>query len=343
MQFSSRRQFLCQMAGAGSALAFGITEWQRLLAAEAGAAPSGLQVFSRNGWALGSDVKITVLAAEAKLAGRAIAAAFDELDVVEQQMSLYRADSQLCRLNRDGFLERPHPYLVEVLQCATEVSERTDGAFDVTVQPLWALFAASKAKGRLPTTAEIDRVRQAVDWRQVEASPTQVRLRGKGTAITLNGIAQGFATDRATAAIRSHGIDHALIQAGEIGALGHKQDGDAWTVGIQHPREPDAYVSLAKLSNRCLATSGDYATRFSDDYLHHHIFDPATGRSPQALASVSIAAASGMQADALSTAAFVLGPQRGLDLVRATPGADALLVLKDGLILMTDGFPTAES
>ena len=109
--------------------------------------------------------------------------------------------------------------------------------------------------------------------------------------------------------------------------------------GIQHPRNEDAYIALARLSGRCLATSGDYATAFADDYSQHHLFDPHTGRSPTALSSVSIAAASAMQADALSTAVFVLGPDAGLELVKTEPSCDALLVLNNGRTLVTEGFP----
>ena len=155
----------------------------------------------------------------------------------------------------------------------------------------------------------------------------------------MNGIAQGYAADRAAAALNRHGIRHALINTGEVNALGRKSNDTAWTVGIQHPRREDAYISLARLAGRCLATSGDYATTFSSDFQHHHLFDPRSGRSPTHVSSVSIAAPSALQADALSTAVFVLGPERGLELVQAFRGADALLVKKDGSALATNGFP----
>ena len=159
--------------------------------------------------------------------------------------------------------------------------------------------------------------------------------------MTLNGIAQGFAADRAMAALRRHGIGHALVDAGEIGTLGGRDASEPWKVGIQHPRRQDAYIEIAKLDGRCLSTSGDYATSFDEDHRDHHIFDPHTGRSPAAFSSVTIAAPTATQADALSTAVFVLGPERGLDLVRSSPSVDALLVLKDGRTLATDGFPAA--
>ena len=126
---------------------------------------------------------------------------------------------------------------------------------------------------------------------------------------------------------------------GEINALGSKPEAVGWKVGIQHPRREESYLALAQLQGRCLATSGDYATIFSPDYKSHHIFDPHTGRSPAQLASVSVAARTGMEADALSTALFVLGPERGLKLLQHTPGADALLVTKAGRTLRTAKFP----
>jgi thiamine biosynthesis lipoprotein len=165
-----------------------------------------------------------------------------------------------------------------------------------------------------------------------------VQLEGEGTAITLNGIAQGFAADRAAAAIKARGVKHALINTGEMSALGQSAEGDDWKIGIQHPRREDAFISLAKLADRCLATSGDYETTFSDDFRWNHLFDPRTGRSPAELSSVSVVAKTALDADALSTAAFVLGAEQGARLVERFD-ADALFVLKNGRTLATKGFP----
>jgi thiamine biosynthesis lipoprotein len=282
---------------------------------------------------------MTVLHPDRQMAKRALSAALDELKQVEQLMSLYLPESQLSRLNRDGVVSDPHPYLVDVLSRSRAMSQASGGAFDVTVQPLWELFAEAKKCRRLPDPGAIDAARAKVDWRRVEVSPARIQVSGKATKVTLNGIAQGFAADRAMDALRRHGIEHALVNTGEIGTQGDKSAGRPWVVGIRHPRREDAHLALAGLAGRCLATSGDYATRFSDDYRNHHIFDPATGRSPTALASVSVAAPTAVEADALSTAVFVLGVERGLALVRSTDGADAFLVLKDGRTLATEGFP----
>jgi thiamine biosynthesis lipoprotein len=283
---------------------------------------------------------MTALHQDRRTAAAAVDAAFAELELVEELMSIYRPQSQLSRLNRDGVLDSPHPYIVAVLRYAQDLAERTEGAFDVTVQPLWSVYRHAARRGELPQERELAAARAMVGWRRLSVTAERLTLEG-GAQITLNGIAQGFAADCALRALRSLGVEHALVDTGELGALGRKANGEKWTVGIQHPRVPDAYISLAQLQRRFLATSGDYATTFSPDFRNHHLFDPRTGRSPEEPASVTIAATTAMEADALSTAVFVLGPERGADLVRRTPGADALLVLKDGAILATDGFPIA--
>ena len=298
-----------------------------------------LPVLTRKTHALGTNVTLTVLHPDEQAAAVAIEASFGALQLVEQVMSLYQPASQLAQLNRNRVLLDPHPHLVTVLRVARAMSQRTEGAFDVTVQPLWQLYREAHTRGDLPSPAEVEQTRRLVGWRNVEISSRAIKLQGKGTAITLNGIAQGFAADLVRKTLRDHGVQHALIDTGELSAMKCQSDASGWQVGIQHPRLEDAYVSLAQLADRCLATSGDYATTFSADYRHNHLLDPHTGRSPTELSSVSIAARTALEADALSTAAFVLGAEEGLRLINDTAGADALFVLKDGHSLATAGFP----
>jgi thiamine biosynthesis lipoprotein len=326
----NRRRLL--LAGAGGLAGLGLLA--KAIRSDSGA----LQPVRRTSLALGTHVTMLALHASLGTAERALSAAFDELERVERSMSLYRPDSDISRLNRAGFLERPHPYLLSVLLRARQISIWSDGAFDVTVQPLWELYAGALEHGSLPDHAAIAATRARVDYRRIEMTPERVRLR-PGTAITLNGIAQGFAADRALAAMRAHGIEHALVDAGELGALGHKGPGAPWIAGIRHPRRPDMLLGSGPLDGRCMATSGDYEMSFTADHSCNHIFNPATGRSPRALSSVTVLARSGMDADALSTAAFVLGPEPGVRLLKRWPDADALFVLKDQSVLVTDGFP----
>jgi len=298
-------------------------------------------IFVRTGRALGTAVSISVLHHDQQVADRATAEAFAELGRIEDVLSLYRPDSQVSRLNREGVLEDAHLHLQKVLTASLTMSRQTGGAFDVTVQPLWETYAAAAGLTRLPADEEIEAARRRVDWREISLSGSRVELRRPGMAVTFNGIAQGYATDRVKAVLQEQGIRQALVDIGEIGAMGEKPGGEPWKVGIQHPRVADAYVCVAQLKERSLATSGDYATIFSEDHRDHHIFDPATGRSPTEFASVSVAATTTMAADALSTAIFVLGYGKGMELTRSTPGADVLFVFKDGSVMSTEGFPRA--
>ncbi len=325
---TGRRRFLFLVGGAGGLAALGLLSRSH-----------GLHKVERASRALGASVSITALHEDPAAAEAAVAEAFAELERIEQIMSLYRPESELCRLNREGVLENPHPYLVEVLEGARATAERSGGAFDATVQPLWELYARAQKEGRLPSDDAIRAAQARVDWSRVEISRRRIRLAGDGMAITLNGIAQGYASDRVRTVLRDREVRHALVNTGEFAVLGRREDGERWTVGIQHPRRPDAYLALAALEDRFLSTSGDYATWFTEDFLHHHIFDPRTGLSPTELSSVTVLARTGMLSDALTKVVFVQGLQKGMDYIRATPGADALAVLKDGRTVATEGFP----
>lgn len=299
------------------------------------------------GRAFGAAATITVLHDDGDLARQAAEAAWRELERVEALLSIYRPDSAVSRLNAAGRLERPPSELVEVLHAAADMSRRSDGAFDVTVQPLWELYSAARRLGQRPTQDAESASLARVDWRRVKIAAHFIELvpnaAGERPRITLNGIAQGYVTDRVRATLNAHGVTHALLDTGEMGTLGGKTTSEPWRVGIQHPRDPDAFIALADLRGRCLATSGDYATPLSDDFSRHHVFDPRTGRSPAELASVSIVAPTATAADALSTAVMVAGWERGQELIARSPEAAALLVAKDGRVATTHGFPLATS
>ncbi len=293
-----------------------------------------LQEFPAAGFAFGTTISLRVLHDDEAVARTALAEAIAAVQAVDRLMSLHRADSQLSLLNRDGELQHPDPRFVKVLRHAQALSAATDGAFDVTVQPLWLA-----ATGQADTDAALRRV----DWRRLHVSDSAVRLSAPGMAVTLNGIAQGFGADVALAALRAHGIAHALLDTGEFATLGARDDGQPWTLGIRDPRDPAALAHALQADGRCLATSGDYGTPFRPDFSRHHIVDPKTGRSPQELASVSVLAPTGMQADALSTACMVLGAGASLQLAARLPGVDLLAIAKDGTLHRSPGFPSLPS
>ncbi len=273
---------------------------------------------------------------EAKLTA-ALDDAVAALQRIEQQMSLYRADSALSRLNRDGRLDAPPAELRELLALALDIARRSDGAFDPTVQPLWLAFAGAQSQGRLPTRDEVAAARALVDWRGLRLTHDGVaRLAATGMGVTLNGIAQGYAADRVRAVLQRHGIRHALVDAGEYAMTGRNPNGERWTLGIADPRMDGRLVARLFADGRCVATSGDDQTTFSADHRHHHIFDPHTGWSPPDIAGVTVAAPTGALADALTKMFFIAGPARAAAVARAW-GVDALWIDKSGRWAATPG------
>ena len=261
---------------------------------------------------------------------RALDDAVAALQRIEAQMSLFRDDSALSRLNREGTLASPPRELRELLVIARDVASRSDGAFDPTVQPLWLAFAGAQANGRLPTSAEVGAARARVDWRDLLlAADGGVRLARPGMGVTLNGIAQGYAADRVRAVLMRHGIRHALVDAGEYAMVGHNPQGERWTLGIADPHAQVRLIARLFADGRCVATSGDDQTSFSADHRHHHIFDPHTGYSPPDMSGVTVAAPTGALADALTKVFFVAGPDRARALARHW-NVDALWIDKKG-------------
>jgi thiamine biosynthesis lipoprotein len=158
-------------------------------------------------------------------------------------------------------------------------------------------------------------------------------------AITLNGLAQGYAADLALAAVRAHGVHNALLDTGEFIGAGSRDGRHPWTLGVPDPRAPARIAATLPLRGRSVATSGDYASAFTPDLVHHHILDPATGDSPRDLASVTVLAPTGIEADGLSTAFMVLGARTAHLLAARLPDVDLMTINKRGVVWKSPGFP----
>lgn len=293
-----------------------------------------LHTYTDAGLVFGTTVSIRVLHDDETTARTALAAALAALRDVDRLMSIYRADSQVGRLNRDGYLSHPDSRLLQVLRTAQMLAQKTDGAFDVTVQPLWQ--AANE--GRVST-----KLFPRIGWQKLAISDHELRFRHPNMAMTLNGIAQGYGADQALSVLKQHGIRHALLDTGEFASLGTNEAGDPWMLAVRDPRNASAFAQVLAADGRCLATSGDYETRFADDFSEHHIIDPHTGKSPTTLAAVSVLAPTGLLADGLSTAFMVLGTEKSLALAATWPDVDVMCITKTGVIHRSSGFPRADT
>ncbi len=299
----TRRRFITITASAvGAALIPPVT----MIGSAHGQIPDQLagQAQYWRGIALGAEASLTLNGHDPSRARIAIDAALDEISRLEKVFSLFRDDSALSRLNRDGVLEAPPLDLVVCLNEAKRYWRVTNGAFDATVQPLWALygehFSTSGADPHGPQDTDIAVARSLVDFGSVSLASNEIKFAKPGMALTLNGIAQGYITDKVTDLLRLHGFDHVLVNMGEIRALGGKADGTPWQVAINRTDQ------IVDIRNQAIATSGGYGTRFDEAGRYHHLLNPLSGRSANQWSSISVIAPTATMADGLSTAFYSL-------------------------------------
>lgn len=297
-----------------------------LTLAGAGGAHAKPRLHRWRGLALGADAEIILHHADETTARRLIDQCVAEIGRLEAVFSLYRSDSALSRLNAAGVLEAPPLDLVRLLADCAQLSRSSSGAFDVTVQPLWSLYAAHFAGGATtaPDATQLAETLARVDFRAVRLSSARVEFAKPGMAMTLNGIAQGYITDRVAERLIAAGLDNVLIDLGETRALGHHPDGRPWQVGLA---DPDSGIwQTLEIANRAVASSGGYGTRFDQSGRHHHLLDPRTGGSAAHHKAVTVLAHDATTADGLSTALSIMPLADARALLAKFPGTEAWLL-----------------
>lgn len=305
----SRRRALTIFAAAAGYAVLGAPLAARLAGADA---EDDGNLHRWRGQALGARASLLIQHPDATEARRIVARALAEIERFEAVFSLYRNDSALVRLNRVGRLEAPPLDLVDLLSRAGRWSYLTDGAFDVTVQPLWDLyrrhFSYAGADPAGPDAPSLATARALVDYRALEIDPERIAFGRAGMAVTVNGIAQGYICDRVAELLRSEGLGEVLIDLGEIHGLGSGPGGTPWRVGLADPRRPGGTLGSVDLVDRAVATSASMPAR---ELPFAHILDPQGGRPAERLLSASVVARTATDADALSTA--LVASSRPLD------------------------------
>ncbi len=289
------------------------------------------------------DTFIIVRATGPGAAGAA-AEALDEFRRLDRMLNAYNDASEIAAINREAgdAAVKVSPETLDVVERAVQFASLSGGAFDPTILPLINCWGFSGGNPRVPDPGSLSAALALVDYKSViiDRSNSTVRLARKGMGLDLGGIAKGYATDRAARILRARGITSAIIDAGgNVYALGHKPGAGrpAWIVGIQDPRKTDSYLVRIGLVDETAVTSGDYQRFFiSNGVRYHHILDPATGYPPGELIQTTIIGPSSTDADALSTAVFVLGETKGLELVRSLEGTGAFIVRADGSVASTE-------
>ncbi|MBI5659182.1 MAG: FAD:protein FMN transferase [Nitrosomonadales bacterium] len=290
------------------------------------------------GTALGAPASIQLYHADEALARAAIAAGLEELKRLEAVFSVYRADSAISALNREGALENAPDDFIVMLTRALLLAKISDGVYDPTIQPVWQTyfrhFTSNNPDPAGPLPRDLAAALALVNWRAVEvdANNKRISFARPGMGLTLNSGAQGYITDRVADVLRAHGFDRMLVDMGEPRAISAKPDGSAWRVGIADPSDPNRAVATLEVVDQCVSTSGGYGTLFDSAGAFTHLIDTRTGRTAPAMMGVSVVADSGIIADGLSTAMLMAPVGRRHAILKAAGGQKAIYVTPAGVV-----------
>lgn len=280
----------------------------------AGRAPAAARLTRWTGTAMGAQTSIVLVHPDEAEAQRIIETARAEIARLEAIFSLYRDDSVVSRLNREGRVDLPPFDLLSLLSLADGIHGATGGAFDPTIQPLWQLYARHFAEpGAAPGGPDpqvVAAARARTGWKNLAINDATIRFSRPGMAVTLNGIAQGYATDRVAELLRAEGLRNVLVNVGEIRALGRHPDGRPWKAGLAEHGDGPAEERL-DIAETALATTAPRGTVLDAAGRVPHLIDPATGRPGGVWRRISVLGPSAAMADGLSTA-FAVMPQAAI-------------------------------
>jgi thiamine biosynthesis lipoprotein len=292
------------------------------------------EAVSWQGEAMGAQASLVIHHPDRARAERLVEATVAEVRRLERIFSLYREESDLTLLNRQGFLVMPSPEMVDILRQSQAAWELTGGAFDPTVQPLWELY---RRHFSTPGVPEADPAAEAVaeglarvGLPRIACSPDRIDLSVPGSALTLNGIAQGYVTDRIVDLLKTGGIERSMVDMGESRAIGSAPGSRPWRIGISDPLDAASILKVLDVEDRAVATSSPFGFRFDREGKFSHIIDPRSGATPQRHASVTVVADKAALADALSTAFNLMDTDTIAAAVRTKTGVEAHVLSLQG-------------
>jgi len=298
--------------------------------------------FVRDQAIMGTAIHVELWSGDPAVAETAMAAVMAEMHRIDRAMSPHKPDSELSRINRHAAGAAPvrlSEEMARLVARAIDFSKLSDGAFDISYASVGHLY---DYRDRVrPSDAAIARACEAVGYRNLHLDPATsvLRFAREGMRIDLGGFAKGHAVDNAAAILQGLGIEHAIVSAGGDSRVLGDRRGRPWTVAIRHPRRPAEVVAVLPLEDVSISTSGDYERYFvGDDGVRcHHLIDPRSGKSPSSVHSVTILAADGLTSEALSKSVFVLGLDRGLELIESQADVDAVVIDAAGQLHFSSG------
>lgn len=282
---------------------------------------------------------VVEIIAEGQNADLAINKAFAEMERLDRLLSRHKKNSEVSQLSARVKGVKISAETAAVINMGLAVADDSDGAFDMTLGRLKNLWALDTTEPTIPSPQEIKAALSDGGPGALRVDGLKLRKQSPELQVDLGGIAKGYIVDRAASVLKEHGIANAAINAGgDMYLLGQKT-GRPWRIGIQNPRASETVLDTVHVSNLAVVTSGDYERFFEQDGIrYHHIFDPRSGMPARGCRSVTIIADSVALGDALATAVFVLGPEKGLRLLEKYPQAAGLVVAADGSLHESPGW-----
>jgi len=270
----------------------------------------------------------------------AVRAAFERMQAVNDKFSTQNPEGAVYAFNHEN-TPISDPEIVHVVEKALDIARKTDGAFDITIQPLIELWGFYGDHPALPDTGAVQACLKNTGYRFLHIRAGRLIKERPEIKIDLGGIAKGHAIAEAVAALKTHGISSALIDAGgDVYALGRRGEAP-WTIGIRDPRG-EGIIGTVEVEDLAVMGSGDYQRFFmKDGQRFHHIFDPKTGFPARGVQSTTLLYADPMLADAWNTAIFVLGEEKGLAMIEQMPGIEAMMVTSEGKVRYSSGLANA--
>ncbi len=294
---------------------------------------------------MGTRIVVELWADDKAAGNRAIDAVIAEMERIDREMSTYKSDSEVSRVNAAAAKDpvKISAELFDLLSTSLEYSRLTNGAFDITYASVGFMY--DFRAHQKPTEEQIQTALPAVNYRHVllDAKERTVRFTQAGVRIDLGGIGKGHAVDRGIAILKSLGVTHALVTAGGDSRILGDRFGTPWIIGIRHPDDKSKVIAKIPLDDTAISTSGDYERYFDENgKRYHHIIDPRTGHSASKVRSATILAGTATRTDGLSKTAFVLGPDEAMKLYNRLGDVDAILVTLEGKVLYSKGIEPAQ-
>ena len=262
--------------------------------------------------------------------------ACEEIKKTEQDFSRFNENSDIYKLNNNNTAVLS-PQTTEVIKTALSISKKTDGAFDISVSPVLELWGFYTKDYHIPTDKEISDTLPFVNYKAITVKNNTISI-PKGMEIDLGGIAKGYASDKVTGLLKNNGVTSAIISlGGNVHAIGSKPDNEPWKVGIRNPFTPSENIATLSVSDKAVITSGGYERKFEENgKSYHHIIDPKTGKPAKSgLSSVTVISDNGIEADALSTALYVMGLDKGVTYWQENQDFDVIFITDDCKIHIT--------